>query len=79
MTLLTAKQHRILAANILKNAGKPGHRSKKQSAQQAQHHLNMAIMIEHRPNWRRIRRHAMERAATDAMKLQSESERGVRP
>jgi hypothetical protein len=48
MTLLTAKQHRILAANVLKNAGKPGHRSKKQSAQQAQHHLNMAIMIERR-------------------------------
>jgi hypothetical protein len=48
MTLLTAEQHRILASNLLKTAGRPGHRSKKQAEQQASHHQNMALMIEHR-------------------------------
>jgi hypothetical protein len=47
-TLLTAKQHRILAANLLKNAGKPGHPSKARAKQMAQNHENMALMIERR-------------------------------
>ena len=47
-TLLTAKQHRILAANLLKTAGTPGHRSKARAKQMAQNHENMAKMIEHR-------------------------------
>jgi hypothetical protein len=48
MTLLTPEQHRILAANLLKTAGTPGHQSKARAKQMAQHHENMALMIEHR-------------------------------
>jgi hypothetical protein len=48
MTLLSAEQHRILARNLIKTAGTRGHRNKKQAEQQAQHHLNIALMIEHR-------------------------------
>jgi hypothetical protein len=47
-TLLTAKQHRILAANLLKTAGTPGHPSKKQAEQMSKRHRVMANMIERR-------------------------------
>jgi hypothetical protein len=47
-TLLTPKQHRILAANLLKTAGKPGHPTKKRAKDMAQRHETMAKMIEHR-------------------------------
>jgi hypothetical protein len=47
-TLLTAKQHRLLAANILKKAGKPGYPNKARAKQMAEHHENMAKMIERR-------------------------------
>jgi hypothetical protein len=48
MTLLTPQQHRILAANLLRLAGRPGHRGEKAARIQAQHHENMAKMIEGR-------------------------------
>jgi hypothetical protein len=47
-TLLTPKQHRILAANLLKTAGTPGHPSKKRAKQMAENHETMAKMIERR-------------------------------
>jgi len=47
-TLLTPKQHRILAANLLKTAGTPGHRSKKRAKQMSENHQVMARMIERR-------------------------------
>jgi hypothetical protein len=47
-TLLTAKQHRILATNLLKTAGRPGHASKARAKQMAENHETMAKMIEHR-------------------------------
>jgi hypothetical protein len=47
-TLLTAKQHRILAANILKLAGRPGTPNKKRAKQMAENHETMAKMIEAR-------------------------------
>jgi hypothetical protein len=47
-TLLTPKQHRILAANLLKTAGTPGHPNKKRAKDMAQRHETMAKMIEHR-------------------------------
>jgi hypothetical protein len=47
-TLLTAKQHRILAANLLKTAGTPGHPSKARAKQMAKNHETMAEMIEGR-------------------------------
>jgi hypothetical protein len=48
MTLLTPEQHRILARNLIKTAGTPGHRSKKSAKEMAQHHENIALMIERR-------------------------------
>ena len=47
-TLLTAKQHRILAANLLRTAGTPGHHNKKRAKDMAQRHETMAKMIERR-------------------------------
>ena len=47
-TLLTPKQHRILAANLLKTAGTPGHPNKKRAKQMAENHEVMAKMIERR-------------------------------
>jgi hypothetical protein len=47
-TLLAAKQHRMLAANILKTAGKPGHPNKKRAQQMSENHQVMARMIERR-------------------------------
>lgn len=47
-TLLTPKQHRILAANLLKSAGRPGHPSKARAKQMAENHETMAKMIEAR-------------------------------
>jgi len=47
-TILTAKQHRSLAANLLKTAGKPGHPNKTRAKQMAKHHEIMAKIIEQR-------------------------------
>jgi hypothetical protein len=47
-TLLTASQHRTLAANLLKTAGKPGHPNKRRAKQMAENHETMAKMIERR-------------------------------
>jgi hypothetical protein len=47
-TLLTPKQHRILARNLIKTAGTPGHPNKKRAKEMAQNHENIALMIERR-------------------------------
>ena len=47
-TLLAAKQQRILAANLLKTAPRPGHPSKARAKQMAENHKTMAKMIEAR-------------------------------
>lgn len=52
-TLMTAKQHRILAGKLLKMAGRPhpsrpGYPSKARAKQMAQNHETMAKMIEAR-------------------------------
>jgi hypothetical protein len=57
-TLLTAKQHRILADNLLKTAGKAGHPGKWRATQMAENHETMALMIERRAQARGIDRPA---------------------
>jgi hypothetical protein len=51
-TLLTAKQHRILAANLVKRAqsaaNKPEHPGRMRMLQMAENHITMAKMIEAR-------------------------------
>ena len=48
MTILTAEQHRALAANLLATAGTPGHPSKARAVQMARNHEIMAKMNEKR-------------------------------
>lgn len=47
-TLLTSEQHRILARNLIKTAGTPGHPNKARAKQMAENHETMARMIERR-------------------------------
>jgi hypothetical protein len=47
-TIMTPEQHRMLAANLLKTAGTPGHPNKKRAQQMSENHQAMARMIERR-------------------------------
>jgi hypothetical protein len=47
-TLLTPEQHRILARNLIRTAGTPGHPNNKRAKQMAENHETMAKMIERR-------------------------------